>query len=286
MCIYVASCRLIRGSRRVSTSLPLSLYASPHWLQHTCTLERVCVVCACVYECTCVYVCVCVCGGRLRCEETTERVRKKTGTGLSSAQGKTGLEHDGSRTMGARLSPLLPFSLPSLCNPLSLSLSLSLHPIFLRPPCALGRVLSSSLARPPRFCPFPSALKRWSTGALTLLDGRPTINTPAGPYFRPRNRHFRTSLRFLSSRPIRFLSNPRSNSTLLNIDLSVLDLSERYIYISLSFSSCSVTYVELGIVLSREFYLGYFLPTRFFILDFFGSKRGSLSGLRFFFYFI
>lgn len=58
MCIYVASCRLIRGSRRVSTSLPLSLYASPHWLQHTCTLERVCVVCACVYECTCVYVCV------------------------------------------------------------------------------------------------------------------------------------------------------------------------------------------------------------------------------------
>ena len=58
VCIYVASCRLIRGSRRVSTSLPLSLYASPHWLQHTCTLERVCVVCACVYECTCVYVCV------------------------------------------------------------------------------------------------------------------------------------------------------------------------------------------------------------------------------------
>ena len=239
------------------------------WCAHVCMNVRVC-------------TCVCVCGGRLRCEETTERVRKKTGTGLSSAQGKTGLEHDGSRTMGARLSPLLPFSLPSLCNPLSLSL----HPIFLRPPCALGRVLSSSLARPPRFCPFPSALKRWSTGALTLLDDRPTINTPAGPYFRPRNRHFRTSLRFLSSRPIRFLSNPRSNSTLLNIDLSVLDLSERYIYISLSFSSCSVTYVELGIVLSREFYLGYFLPTRFFILDFFGSKRGSLSGLRFFFYFI
>lgn len=186
--------------------------------------------------------------------------------------------------MGARLSPLLPFSLPSLCNPLSLSLSL--HPIFLRPPCALGRVLSSSLARPPRFCPFPSALKRWSTGALTLLDDRPTINTPAGPYFRPRNRHFRTSLRFLSSRPIRFLSNPRSNSTLLNIDLSVLDLSEIYIYLFLSLVLGSVTYVELGIVLSREFYLGYFLPTRFFILDFFGSKRGSLSGLRFFFYFI
>lgn len=134
---------------------------------------------------------------------------------------------------------LSPFSLPSLCNPLSLSLSL--HPIFLRPPCALGRVLSSSLARPPRFCPFPSALKRWSTGALTLLDDRPTINTPAGPYFRPRNRHFRTSLRFLSSRPT--VSFPIFVDQLFAALLTSLRLGfirvSLYIYIYLSFS-CKV----------------------------------------------
>lgn len=109
--------------------------------------------------CTHVYtrirlLCVCVgCGDRSRCEETAERTGE-TGTGLSSAQGKTGLEHGGSRTMGARLS--LPLFVPSLCNPLSLSLLPPSSRSFsaLRAPSA--RVLSSSLARPPRFSvPFP-----------------------------------------------------------------------------------------------------------------------------------
>ena len=93
-CVY--SCRLVRGSRRVSTGLLLSLYASPHWL-HTCMRA----VRMYVYICVCVEV-----GYDARRRQSACSVRKKTGTGLSSAQGKTGLEseHGGSRTMGASLS--------------------------------------------------------------------------------------------------------------------------------------------------------------------------------------
>lgn len=63
-----------------------------------------------VYACrahVCIYMCVCVeVGYDARRRQSACSVRKKTSTGLSSAQGKTGLEseHGGSRTMGASLS--------------------------------------------------------------------------------------------------------------------------------------------------------------------------------------
>lgn len=187
---YLSPCELVFI---ICTDIPCADAVRPCWT-HTCgtrgTLCLLSVRCVYIYvPRVCVDVCVYVWRER-ECEcaaRTTERVSlRETGTGLSSAWGKTGLETDsvaGPRGRGC-FSLFHSLRLPSLPLPW----------IFLRPPCSLAAPLLVTAALPPLFSlPFSRSMRETSEHRRADSLHRPTINTPAGPYFSPRNRDFHDS---------------------------------------------------------------------------------------------
>lgn len=146
-----------------------------------------------VYRCVCTYTCTL----RVGCEDDRARVASRSRYRPVECLGEdwTRKRHDGSRTMGARV--FLPLSFP--LSTLSPSLDLS-------PPSACSSLrywCASSLLLSP-FLPW--SLRETSEHRRADSLHQPTINTPAGLYFRPRNRNFRSSFAL----PVSVLRYPRS----------------------------------------------------------------------------
>lgn len=227
-CVY--SCRLVRGSRRVSTGLLLSLYASPHWL-HTCMRA------VRMY----VYICVCVCGGRLRCEETTERVFGSEEDRYRPVE-CPGEDWTRKRTRWKQDHGCEPVS-PPFRYPLCVTLSLSLPPPDLSPPSVRPRPRTLFVTGSP--APLLSLSLRVETLEHRRADStrRPTDNQYAGrPVLSPAKSSFSHVPSFPFFPSDRFLSNLRRPTLRRSSNISpswIYPSFFIYIYIYLSFS-CKV----------------------------------------------
>lgn len=196
---------------------------------------RVCVPCACMY------IYVCVCGGRLRCEETTERVFGSEEDRYRPVE-CPGEDWTRKRTRWKQDHGCEPVS-PPFRYPLCVTLSLSLPPPDLSPPSVRPRPRTLFVTGSP--APLLSLSLRVETLEHRRADStrRPTDNQYAGrPVLSPAKSSFSHVPSFPFFPSDRFLSNLRRPTLRRSSNISPSSIYPSffiYIYISLSFS-CKV----------------------------------------------
>ena len=209
-CLRVHICFLYVPYPGVSVCARALVVCTKYVYVRTC----VCIVCprararesVWVCGCVCTYVYVygwmdgCKCGLRVCCEDDRARIASRNRYRPVECLGEDWTRNRHTVAAGPwEREGVSPSFIPCLCPSLPASM-------FLRPPCALAASslrywCASSLSLPPSaFLPFslspflPRSLRETSEHRRVDSLHRPTINTPAGPYFRPRNRNFHSSL--------------------------------------------------------------------------------------------